>query len=129
MLAVDTNVLVRFLTGDDPRQAARALALFRAEQVWVAKTVLLETEWVLRSLYGFGGDRTAVALQGLVGLDNVRVEDAQAVQRALIWSAAGLDFADALHLASVDQAEAFVTFDGSLRKRVARLSGIPLRAL
>ena len=127
MLAVDTNVLVRFLTGDDPGQAARSLALFRDHEIWVAKTVLLETEWVLRSLYGFGGDRIVAALQGLVGLEKVRVEDARAVQRALSWFADGLDFADALHLASIQQAEAFVTFDAGFRKRAARLTGIPIR--
>lgn len=129
MLAVDTNVLVRFLTGDEPRQAARARALFRDQQVWVAKTVLLETEWVLRSLYGFGGHRTTAALQQLLGLDSVLVEDPRAVRQALSWSAAGLDFADALHLASSNRAEAFVTFDAGLRKRAARVSGIPIRAL
>ena len=129
MLAVDTNVLVRFLTGDDAQQAKRALALFRDAQVWIAKTVLLETEWVLRSLYGFESDRAAAALQALVGLENVHVEDARAVERALNWFAAGVDFADALHLASLDQAEAFVTFDANFRKRAARVTGLPIRAL
>ena len=64
-----------------------------------------------------------------MGLENVHVEDARAVRRALDWFAAGLDFADALHLASLDQAEAFVTFDASFRKRPARLTGVPVRAL
>jgi len=53
MIAVDTNVLVRFLVRDDAKQAARAAALIQANEIWVCKTVLLETEWVLRSLYGF----------------------------------------------------------------------------
>jgi predicted nucleic-acid-binding protein len=48
MLAVDTNVLVRLLTGDEPKQAAAARALFAAEPIWIAKTVFLETGWVLR---------------------------------------------------------------------------------
>ncbi len=53
MLAVDTNVVVRFLTGDEPAQAARARAIFQRETVFLGKTVLVETEWVLRSLYRF----------------------------------------------------------------------------
>ena len=53
MIAVDTNVLVRLLTGDDLKQAAAARSLFAAGPIWIAKTVLLETAWVLRSLYGF----------------------------------------------------------------------------
>lgn len=53
MIAVDTNVLVRLLTADDPKQLAAARSLFASDPIWVAKTVLLETGWVLRSLYGF----------------------------------------------------------------------------
>ena len=53
MIAVDTNVLVRLLTGDEPKQAAAARRLFASQPIWIAKTVLLETGWVLRSLYGF----------------------------------------------------------------------------
>ena len=127
MLAVDTNVVVRFLTADDPKQSRRALALIRDTRVWIAKTVLLETEWVLRSLYGFGVERVAVAFQLLVGLPTVHVEDAQAVQRALGWFAAGLEFGDALHLASRDRAEAFVTFDNNFRKRASRLTKVTIR--
>ena len=127
MLAVDTNVVVRFLTADDPKQSRRALELIRDTRVWIAKTVLLETEWVLRSLYGFGAEAVAGALQDLVGLPTVHVEDAQAVQRALGWFAAGLDFADALHLASCARAEAFVTFDNNFGKRASRLTKVTIR--
>ena len=127
MLAVDTNVLVRFLTADEPKQARSALALFRDRRVWIAKTVLLETEWVLRSLYGFEVPRVAVALRDLVALPTVHVEDAQAVGRALEWFAAGLEFADALHLASAGPAETFVTFDNNFRKRASRLTKVTVR--
>ena len=44
MIAVDTNVLIRLITRDDPRQAARAASLMQTEEVWIGKTVLLETE-------------------------------------------------------------------------------------
>ena len=54
MLAVDTNVIVRYLTGDDAEQFAKASALIRSEDVYVCTTVLLETEWVLRRGYRFG---------------------------------------------------------------------------
>jgi predicted nucleic-acid-binding protein len=129
MLAVDTHVLVRFLTGDDPEQAGRAFALLRDKAVWAAKTVLLENGWVPRSLYGFEGERSAPALQALVGLEKVHEEDARAVRRALDWFSAGLDFADALHLASLAQAQACVSFDAGFRRRAARLTGVPVRAL
>jgi predicted nucleic-acid-binding protein len=53
MIAVDPNIVVRLLTNDNPGQAATAKSLFAAGPVWIAGTVLLETGWVLRSLYGF----------------------------------------------------------------------------
>ena len=52
MLAIDTNVIVRYLTGDHPQQARKARTLIESEHVFVCTTVLLETEWVLRSVYG-----------------------------------------------------------------------------
>ena len=48
MDAIDTNVIVRYLTGDHPRQSAKARSLIETRPVHVATTVLLETEWVLR---------------------------------------------------------------------------------
>ena len=51
MTAVDTNVVIRLLTADDPKQAAAATSLFAAGPIWIAKTVLLETGWVLQSGY------------------------------------------------------------------------------
>jgi predicted nucleic-acid-binding protein len=127
MLAVDISVVIRFLTADDPEQSRRALALVGDTPIWIGKTVLLETEWVLRSLYGFGVDQVAVAFQDLVGLPTVHVENARAVQRALEWFAAGLDFADALHFASRGRADAFVTFDNNFRKRASRPTKITIR--
>ena len=50
MLAIDTNLVVRYLTGDHPKQAAQARALIDANQVFVPTTVLLETERVSRSV-------------------------------------------------------------------------------
>jgi hypothetical protein len=57
------------------------------------------------------------------------VEDAPAVARALTWFAAGLDFADGLHLASLDGSEVFVTFDAGFRKREGRVTGVLVRSL
>ncbi len=53
MTAVDTDVLVRLLTGDHPNRAAAAKSFFAAGPIWIAKTVLLEATWVLISLHGF----------------------------------------------------------------------------
>jgi predicted nucleic-acid-binding protein len=129
MVAVDTNVLVRFLVRDDPKQAARAASLIRDNSVWISKTVLLETEWVLRSLYKFSPEAVATALRALAGLQNVVIEDEPAVAKALDWSKGGLDFADALHLASAAKAEQFATFDRKLVKRAQPLTGLTVVSL
>ena len=51
IVAVDTNILVRFLVADEPEQARRARELFSLNTILIPTTVLLETEWVLRSAY------------------------------------------------------------------------------
>jgi predicted nucleic-acid-binding protein len=125
VIAVDTNVVVRLLTGDDPAQFARVHKLFESETIFLPKTVVLETEWVLRSLYGLSAMDIVRALAALVALPQVRSEDASAIVEALEFSRRGLDFADALHLASSRTAERFATFDRSLIRR-ARASATPI---
>jgi predicted nucleic-acid-binding protein len=128
MRAIDTNVVVRFLTGDHRNQAALARKLIENHDVFVATTVLLETEWVLRGAYGL--DRAAIiaALTRLAGLPRVTLQDPARIAKALTWAAAGVDFADAVHLAAAEACEAFVTFDGDLIKAAAGVDGPPVRA-
>ena len=122
MTAVDTNVVVRLLTGDDPKQAAAAKFLFERQPVWIAKTVLLETGWVLRSLYGYEESAIREALIKLLGLKNVHAEDEPAVAAALALTAQGVDFADAFHLSSRPPGASFVSFDRSLVRGAKRAS-------
>jgi predicted nucleic-acid-binding protein len=126
MLAVDTSVLVRLLTNDHPHQAARAKALFESQSIFIAKTVLLELEWVLRNAYGHGRPELAQTLLGLAGLPQVTVEDAAATRRALAWFAQGMDFADALHLSAAGACEGFVSFDVRLGQAAERLASTPV---
>jgi predicted nucleic-acid-binding protein len=133
MTAVDTNVLVRLLTEDDVEQASAAKSLLASRPVWIAKTVLLETGWVLRSLYGFNEDDVRNAFVKLLGLKNVRVEDEAAVSDALSLVAHGIELADALHLCSRPPGAPFVSFDRSLvraaqRAGVSGISGVNARS-
>jgi predicted nucleic-acid-binding protein len=120
MTAVDTNVLVRLLTGDDPKQAAAAKSLFASEPIWIAKTVLLETGWVLRSLYGFEESAIREAFVKLLGLKNVQIEDEPSVAAALALTANGIELADALRLSSKPADAVFVSLDQSFVRRAAR---------
>jgi predicted nucleic-acid-binding protein len=120
MIAVDTNVLVRLLTGDDAKQAAAARSLFAAGPIWIAKTVLLETGWVLRSLYGFEESAVREAFAKLLGLENVHTEDEPAVAAALALTVHGIELADAMHLSSRPPGATFVSFDQSFVRRAKR---------
>ena len=119
MRAVDTNVVVRYLTGDHPSQAARAKAAIDADDILISVTALLESEWVLRSVYGFSRRDVAAALRGLAGLPTVQVESPALVAEALNRAEHGMDFADALHLGSAVRCEALLTFDRGFIKRAA----------
>ena len=126
MIAVDTNVVIRLLTNDHAAQAARAIALFRKNAIFVPKSVLLETEWVLRYNYGTPAGSIARALLALMGLPNVTIEDAPTVHQAIGMLGKGIDFAAALHLASSTSAERFATFDAKLAKRARGTTPLPV---
>jgi predicted nucleic-acid-binding protein len=127
MLAIDTNVIVRLLTSDDAVQSAKARSLIEGNDVFVCKTVLLETEWVLRSVYGFDADQVGKALRGFAGLAQVTIEEEALAAQALDWMGAGIDFADALHLAKAAGCDAFATFDRRLARATARLGTVEVR--
>ena len=122
MVAVDTNVVVRLVIADNAAQATRAAAVFRSGPVFIAKSVLLEAEWVLRYSYELDAKAIHRSLRAVLGLENVSVEDPTAITAALRLLERGLDFADALHIASSALAERFVTFDAKLVKRARRAS-------
>ncbi|MCG6120404.1 MAG: type II toxin-antitoxin system VapC family toxin [Blastomonas sp.] len=126
MRAIDTNVIIRLLTADDPVQAEAAQRVIQEGDVFVGVTVLLEAEWVLRAGYGFGARDIASALRGLAGLGQVTIEDPAAVALALDWMTNGMDFADALHLARSEHCSAFVTFDRRLASRAKGLAYTPV---
>jgi len=129
MIAVDTNVLVRFLVRDNAKQAARAAELIRGNEIWISKTVLLETEWVLRSLFRFSAQSLAGALRALAGLEGVFLENEVAVAKAFDWLQEGLDLADALHLASADKASQFATFDRRFARQAGHLTTLEIVSL
>lgn len=128
MLAIDTNLIVRYLVADDPGQAARARKLIDGDDTYVCVTVMLETGWVLRSAYGFSAAQCAKALTEFAGLSRVTVEDAAAVAKALGWMRQGVDFADGLHLAKAEGCDAFISFDQDFAKAANALGGIKVRA-
>jgi len=126
MISVDTNVIVRLLTGDDQPQFKRAKSLFEKESIFITTTVILETEWVLRYAYNFKPLKIADAFQSLFGLSNVQLEDPLISAEAIEWHKKDLDFVDALHLAKSQASRFFATFDKKLIKKALKLTNLPV---
>ena len=129
MRAVDTNVLVRLLTGDDEAQTRIAKRVMASGDAFISSTVLLETEWVLRAAYRFAPAELNLALSALGGLPGVTLEAPSVLEQALDWHREGMDFADAIHLASASPCELFVTFDRKLAKRAKALAALTVEVL
>jgi len=116
VIGLDTNVLARYyVASDDPptqQQSLAAKALIDSGQrLFVAKTVLLELEWVLRGYYKSPEADVVAVFEHLLALPNVELEDRQACLSATTALRDGFDFADALHHASYRQCASVATFD------------------
>jgi predicted nucleic-acid-binding protein len=102
MLGIDTNVLVRYLVGDDRSEYERARRLIHHEEnigepVLVSLLVLLEMEWVLRSRYGLAKPEIVTALSSLLQTAEVVFEDEPSVEHAIyMWKDSHAEFADCL---------------------------------
>lgn len=124
--AVDTNVLVRFLVDDGSKDSTLARHIFATGQVFVSLSVILETEWVLRSNFGFKRHQICDAFDRVLGLTSVVVQEVNVVEAAVGAAKSGMDFADALHLNSAVDCDAFYTFDKKLVRKASRILPMPL---
>jgi predicted nucleic-acid-binding protein len=111
----------RLITRDDDRQFRAAQALLEGG-VFVSMGVILECEWVLRFSYDYPRARIHQAFEMIAGIDRFVVEHPRRLDETLTLFSAGLDFADALHLASGQQHRSFATFDRKLCKRAEGLT-------
>ena len=106
---VDANIFVRVLTGDDPRKAARCLALFQRAQrsevtLITSESVVAEVAYVLssRSTYRIPRATIAVALRSILADPGFQIDHKEFVLRALdLWKDLNLDFADCLSIEHV----------------------------
>ncbi len=126
-VAVDTNVLVRLATGDDAREHRAAVESLAARPWRVFPTVILETEWVLRSVYGYAPRQFADFVEWMDANGRIVLVEAETIRAAVAHHRAGLDFADALHIAQAG-GEPLLTFDKALRRKATKL-GLRAEAL
>ena len=115
---IDTNVLIRHLTGDPPAQAVRATRyLERSEEFLLPDLILAEVAYVLESYYEAPRVQVAETLRAVLGFPAIRVVDADLLQRAVeVYDVHRLDFADAYLIASAERAGVGViaSFDRSI---------------
>ena len=102
---VDTNVLVRHLTGDPPELAGRATRyLATADELLLPDLILAEVAYVLESFYEAPRSQVATTLRAVLAFPAIRVVDADLLQRAVeVYEADRLDFTDAYLVASAER--------------------------
>jgi predicted nucleic acid-binding protein len=118
---VDTNVLLRHLTGDPPGQAARATRLLaQADRLLLPDVIVAEVVYVLESFYEVPRARVAELVRAIIAFPGIAVADEPALLRALeVYEVHRLDFADAYLVAQAEASgvNAVVSFD----KRIERV--------
>ena len=129
MIALDTNVLIRYLTRDNPEQAEAARALLQGLTTngpgFICREVVIEVVWVLERSYHFRRERIANIVVELVATDTLVIEDDNDVaQAAAVYREGSADFSDLMILAAANRvgAQPLYTFD----RRFARLDGTEL---
>lgn len=122
MIAIDTNIVVRFLTQDDELQFQKSLELFKSHNIFIPDTVILESEWVLRYAYKYPPTTISDAFTKLFGLPNVHLSNPTIIAQSLQWHIDGLDFADALHLSQCQKHKKFFTFDKKFVNKAKEIS-------
>ena len=115
---VDTNILIRHLTGDPPQMAARATAYLGAEDdLYLTDLVVAETIYVLESFYEVPRPRVADAIRSLLALVSMIVVDRGLLLRAVeLYETARLDFAEAYLVACAESTGIFrvASFDKTI---------------
>jgi predicted nucleic-acid-binding protein len=133
LTALDTNVLARYYVQAEQSDAATAAqceharaSLESGKPLFMATTVALELEWVLRGFYKLDARTVAKVLNHLLSMPHVQVQDRQALQSAIHALDQGFDFADALHHASSRHCDVLATFDAKgFAKRAAAKGWVP----
>lgn len=122
MIAIDTNILVRFITRDDPVQVPIADRLMRSGAIRVSPLVLLQTAWVLDRFYQFDDHQILDALTMVLDVEAIHVPRVEQVRKALGAARAGLDLDDAMIWADTPNDVDLATFDDAFARNGARIA-------
>lgn len=121
MIALDTNLLLRFVLEDDAQLASAARRLIQQSDCWINLVTAAEVGRVLLSVYGSSRDEVVDAMRRLISQPNIEFESEQRLEEALTGVEAGLDWDDALLWAATPPNLTVMTFDKVFAKRAAIL--------
>ena len=126
LIAIDTNIILRFLTRQPKVQFDAARALFRKGGLLVSVPVVMEVYFTLTgNVLDFSEDEALSALDAVLQLPGVTVQNAETVFAAVGFAKLGMPFKDACVLAFSAEASQLVTFDKPFVKRAAKLGLLP----
>ena len=125
MISIDTNILLRYLLKDDPALSPRALEIITANDCFVTRAALTEVVYTLESYYRSSRAEIGRALDALLSLQRVSIEDGAVTARAVSWYKGGMDFGDAMIAASSHGTARVKTFDRDFARLARKLRLAP----
>jgi predicted nucleic-acid-binding protein len=125
MIGIDTNIVLRYLLKDDAALSPRALEIIAANDCFVTRAALTEVVYTLESYYRSSRTDIGRALDALLSLQRVSVEDRAVTERALSWYKGGMDFGDAMIAAASHGSARVATFDRDFARLARKLGTAP----
>ena len=125
MIGIDTNIVLRYLLKDDPALSPRALEIIATNDCFVSRAALTEVVYTLESYYRSPRAEIGRALDALLSLQRVSIEDRAVTERAVAWYKGGMDFGDAMIAASSHGSARVETFDRDFSRLAHKLRTTP----
>ena len=126
--AVDTCVIARVITQDDPVQSPLAVEALRTP-CYLTLTVILESVWLLASRYKMNRATIVASLKDIIDAPSMECEQQSLVYWALNRYLEGASIGDMIHLVSAQHQDAMLTFDESMKKEAGPDTPIPVELL
>ena len=125
MIGIDTSIVLRYLLKDDPALSPRALEIIATNDCFVTRAALTEVVYTLESYYRSPRAEIGRALDALLSLQRVTIEDRAVSERAVSWYKEGMDFGDAMIAASSHGSARVETFDRDFVRLACKLRTAP----
>ena len=125
MISLDANILLRYVLRDHTELSPRAFSIIAGNPCFVSRAALTEMVYTLESYYRASRGDTCLALDTLLRLAHMTVEDRAVTERAAEWYRSGMDFGDAMIAASSHAAARVATFDRDFARLARKLRAAP----